>query len=264
MPVLTRDNIQQWRGATVVDRDGDRLGKVEEVFLDVETDQPEWILVNLGLFGARQTFVPVAKADLRSDSVVLPYEKSFVKDAPDVEAGRELSQDDESRLYEYYGLQYSESRSGTGLPEGDGGTGAEMSPKGRDVSGPRTDDAMTRSEEELRVGTQRVEAGRVRLRKYVTTENVSETVPVQREEVRVEREPITEANIGQAMSGPELSEEEHELVLTEEQVQVDKQVVPKERIRLDKETVHEQQTVTEELRKEQIDFEGGGPGTRGS
>jgi Domain of unknown function (DUF2382) len=81
---------------------------------------------------------------------------------------------------------------------------------GRDVSGPTTDDAMTRSEEELRVGTSQRERGRVRLRKYVTTEHEQITVPVQREEVRVEREPITDANLDAATSGPAISEEEHE------------------------------------------------------
>jgi uncharacterized protein (TIGR02271 family) len=114
---------------------------------------------------------------------------------------------------------------------------------------------MTRSEEELRVGTVRRPSELVRLRKYIVTENVQTTVPVSREEVRIEREPITEANIDQAMDGPELSTEEHELTLNEERVVVEKQVVPKERVRLDKDLVTEQQTVNEEVRKEQIDVE---------
>ena len=82
---------------------------------------------------------------------------------------------------------------------------------------PTTDDAMTRSEEELRVGNDAArESGRARLRKYVVTEQVEMTVPVQREEVRVEREPITDANVGEATAGPDISEEEHEVVLHEE------------------------------------------------
>ncbi len=84
---------------------------------------------------------------------------------------------------------------------------------GHDTSGPTTDDAMTRSEERLHVGTQPVEAGRARLRKFIVTENVTQTVPVSHEEVRIEREPITDGNVGQAMDGPALSEEEHEIVL---------------------------------------------------
>ena len=75
---------------------------------------------------------------------------------------------------------------------------------------------MTVSEERLNVGTQRREAGRARLRRYVVTENVTQTVPVQREEVRLEREPITEANRGAAVSGSEISEDEHEVVVHEE------------------------------------------------
>jgi uncharacterized protein (TIGR02271 family) len=115
---------------------------------------------------------------------------------------------------------------------------------------------MTRSEEELRVGKTQREAGRVRLKKYVVTEEVQQTVPVQREEVRLEREPITDANVGDATDGPAISEEEHEVVLHEEEVVTEKRAVPKERVRLDKETVTEEQTVSEEVRKEQIDTEG--------
>src|SRR3712207_2604624 len=134
---------------------------------------------------------------------------------------------------------------------------APRRPGGRDVSGPTTDNAMTRSEEEVNVGTTQREAGRARLRKYVVTENVETTVPVQREEVRLEREPITDANIGDAMDGPDLSDEEHEVVLHAEQPVVEKNVVPKERVRLDKDTITEEQQVSEEVRKEQIEMEGG-------
>jgi uncharacterized protein (TIGR02271 family) len=103
-----------------------------------------------------------------------------------------------------------------------------------------------------------------RLRKYVVTEQVQKTVPVQREEVRVEREPITDANVGDAKAGPDISEEEHEVTLHEEEVVTEKRAVPKERVRLDKETVTEDQTVTEEVRKEQIDAEGAGRKGRGN
>jgi uncharacterized protein (TIGR02271 family) len=115
---------------------------------------------------------------------------------------------------------------------------------------------MTRSEEELRVGTQQREAGRARLRKYVVTEHVTQTVPVRHEEVRVEREPITDANRDQALSGADISEEEHEVVLHAEEPVVEKRAVPKERVRLDTETVTEEREISEQVRKEQIDTDG--------
>jgi uncharacterized protein (TIGR02271 family) len=115
---------------------------------------------------------------------------------------------------------------------------------------------MTRSEERLNVGTERQATGRARLRKYVTTENVTKTVPVQREEVRIEREPITDANRGAALSGPDISEEEHEVTLHEERPVIDKETVPVERVRLEKDTVTDQETVSEEVRKERIDTDG--------
>ena len=125
--------------------------------------------------------------------------------------------------------------------------------EGRDTSGPTTDGALTRSEERLHVGTERVEAGRARLRKYIVEENVSTTVPVSHEEVRIEREPITEANVGDAMAGAELSEEEHEVTLHAERPVVSKETVPVERVKLTTDTVTEDAQVDETLRKEQID-----------
>ena len=121
------------------------------------------------------------------------------------------------------------------------------------------DDAMTRSEEELKVGKTQRDAGTARLKKYVVTENVTQTVPVQREEVRVEREPITDANKDAALSGPEITESEHEVTLTEEQPVVEKRTVPKERVRLSKDTHTEEEQVSEQVRKEQIDTDGDVP-----
>jgi uncharacterized protein (TIGR02271 family) len=89
----------------------------------------------------------------------------------------------------------------------------------------------------------------------VTTEQQTVTVPVRREEVRVEREPITDANLDAATSGPAISEEEHEVTLHEETPVVEKRVVPRERVRMDTETVTDQRQVSEEVRKEQIEVE---------
>ena len=187
----------------------------------------------------------------------VPFEKDLVKNAPSVEADGELSPEEERALYDHYGQDWGdfdasrEYESDARFARDD-----EAGTVGRDTSGPTTDQAMTRSEEELRVGKTSEETGRARLRKYVVTEDKQVTVPVQREEVRVEREPITEGNVDQATDGPAISEEEHEVTLHAETPVVDKQVVPKERVRLDKETVTEERTVNEEVRKEQIEADG--------
>jgi uncharacterized protein (TIGR02271 family) len=189
--------------------------------------------------------------------MVSRWSKEQVKDAPRAEADGELSQEEEAALYQHYGLSYSEDRSESGLPEG--GQAARTGTSndaGRDTSGPTTDSAMTRSEEEMRVGTRREQAGQARLRKWVETEHVSESVPVQREEVRVEREPITEANRGAAVSGADISEEEHEVTLYDERAVVEKVVVPKERVRLEKDVVTDHELVEGDVRKERIETEG--------
>ena len=266
MATITTDRITHFRGHDLYDRDGEKIGSIEEIYLDVETNEPEWALVHTGLFGTKRTFVPLRDATERDDDLSVPFEKSTVKDAPGIDPSGQLSQTEEAELYRHYGLEYSDRSSDTGLPEGTtatGGTGDEDAPGtvGRDVSGPTTDDAMTRSEEELRVGTAERESGRVRLRKYVVTENETRTVPVKREEVRVEREPITDANVERATDGPAISEEEHEVVLHEEEVVAEKRVVPKERVRLEKDVEVDERTVDEEVRKERIDVDdatGGG------
>ncbi len=254
MTMLENLDVSQWYDRNLVGPDNDKIGKITDIYLDNDTDQPEWAAVKTGLFGTRVSFVPLAGARQQGEDLMVPYDKAMVKDAPNAEAEGELSQEQEAELYEYYGLSYSESDSESGLPA-ESPAPPPPSDAGHDVSGPDTDEAMTRSEEQLEVGKVSKQAGRVRLRKYIVTENVQTTVPVQREEAVIEREPITDANVGQAMGGPALSEEEHEMTLHEEQVVVDKQVVPKERVRVDKTTVTEDQQVAEELRKEQIDME---------
>jgi uncharacterized protein (TIGR02271 family) len=179
-----------------------------------------------------------------------------VKSAPSLDPDGELSQEQEVELYSHYGLPYSDDRSNTGLPQGQSGEVRDGDAIGGDTSGPTTDDAMTRSEEELRVRKAQREAGTARLKKYVITENVTQTVPVQREEVRLETEPITEANVDKATSGPDISDEEHEVVLHEEEPVVEKRTVPKERVRLSTDTVTDEREVSEEVRKEQIEAQG--------
>ena len=264
MTTLQREDVLQQRGQDLYDRAGDKIGTIEEIYLDNQTDQPEWALVNTGMFGTKSTFVPLQEATHEGEALRVPYEKAQVKDAPRVDPDGELSQHEEAELYRHYGLEYSESRSDSGLPEGGAGTtgggGSEGSfggapPVGEDTSGETTDNAMTRSEEELRVGKTEQESGRVRLRKYVVEDEVSQTVPVKREEIRLEREPITDANAGAATAGPAISEEEHEVVLHEEQAVVDKQAVPKERVRLDKDVHVEEEQVSDTVRKERVDVE---------
>jgi uncharacterized protein (TIGR02271 family) len=243
-----------WRGRDIIDADGDKVGTLEELFRDEDTQEPEWAVVRTGMFGTKLSFVPIQGAEPRGEDVQVLFSKAQIKDAPRIDdSDGQLSQDEEAQLYEHYGMNYSEQRSDSGLPAGNGAEGGQV---GHDTSGPTTDEAMTRSEEELKVGKAERERGRARLRKYVVTEQVTQTVPVKREEVRLEREPITDGNVDQALDGPEISEEEHEVVLHEEEPVVEKRTVPKERVRMEKESVTDEAQVSEEVRKEQIEADG--------
>ncbi len=242
-----------WKDRDLLGSDGEKIGTVADIYEDQETGRPEWALVKSGLFGTKKHFVPLTGASPEGESVRVGVTEAQVKDAPGVEDDGALSAAEERSLYEHYGMAYSGGGDGRETGERDTTRGGPDTSSGRDVSGPETDEAMTRSEEELRVGTESRESGRVRLRKHVVTENVTQTVPVQREEVRLETEPITDANRGDAVDGPDISEEEHEVVLHEERPVVAKETVAKERVKLGKETVTEEQTVSEELCKEQVE-----------
>src|SRR3954453_21311582 len=283
--MIGTDTLDRVIGADVIDADGNKIGTASEVFLDDQSGTPEWVTVKTGLFGTKESFVPIRDADLTGDGLRVPVSKDAVKDAPKIDTDGHLSPQEEQELYRYYSLGTGQTtgrdtdvdftRTGAAETTTNTGMGAGMTDptgdtraagafddtnrhgtRGHDTSGPTTDDAMTLSEERVDVGTEQVETGRARLRKYVVSENVTETVPVSHEEVRVTREPITDANVGSALDGPAISEEEHEVTLHAERPVVEKEAVPVERVRLDTETVTENQQVSETVRKEQVDTDG--------
>lgn len=195
---ITIDDPARLEGTQVRGGDGSKLGDVEAVYYDNDTDRPEWVSVRSGLFGSHVSIVPLQSADYDGKELRVPFDKEALKSAPHHDPGRELSPRDEEDLFRHYGVS-----------DGDRGRTHD----GRTRESRDTDDAMTRSEERLRVGTETHEAGRARLRKRVVTEHQEVRVPVSHEEVRVEREPITDSNRGAARSGPEISEDEHEVTI---------------------------------------------------
>jgi len=241
-------------GHAVIGTDGAEIGPLHQVYFDDETHAPEWITVQTGRFGAKESFVPLEQARAVGDHIEVPFDKKKVKDAPKIAPDDDLTRDEEAELYRYYG-----TRPGGGQPAAGQGapTPGTVDPGavGRDISGPTTDDAMTRSEEHLVAGKRTEQTGRARLRKYVVTEEEQVSVPVTREEAYLEREPITESNVDKAMAGPEISEEEHEVTLYAERPVVGKETTPVERVRVGKESVTEQESVRGEVRKEQIEYE---------
>jgi uncharacterized protein (TIGR02271 family) len=260
--MTTTQELQNMEGQTAVDLNGAKLGKIGQIYVDDQTSQPLWVTITTGMFGTRQNFAPLYGSRADGDDLQLAVTKDMVTGAPGVEADGHIEDSENEALYTYYheylgGTAQDRSQNISYRDQGDAGEtrddlAGRDSIQGRDTSGPTTDDAMTRSEEQLHVGTEQVQAGRARLRKYVVTENVTQTVPVSHEEVRLEREPVTDANRGPAMSGSDISEEEHEVTLRAERPVVNKETVPVERVRLGTETVTEDREVSETVRKEQI------------
>jgi len=208
------DTVLGWRGETVLDQDGDKIGSLKELYLDRD-DRPAWGAVHTGLFGLRETFVPLSDARPVDGGVLLPYTKEHVKDAPNIDPDTQLSDEEEARLYRHYELAApdeddapavdrddeiatGEEREIATGEERESATVEEREPaaEGRAETGD-TGAEVVRSEEELTVGTRRRVRGKARLKKYVVTEHVQRTIPVQREEVRVEYEPA-EGEAGEA------------------------------------------------------------------
>ena len=187
--------IQALDDSVVVGTDGSEIGRVGQVYTDNDTGQPSWVTVKTGWFGTNESFVPLNAATIADGTIQVPYDKDMIKGAPNNDAGEPLSETDEQELYSYYnltgpagyaaGYEQSQDRLDSSRT-----AGTDIPVQGR-VSGDA--DYLTRSEEQLHVGTEKVQNGRARLRKFVVTEQQSVTVPVTREEVRVVREPVAPA-----------------------------------------------------------------------
>jgi uncharacterized protein (TIGR02271 family) len=221
------DELQGIEGAPVYDETGDQIGKVEEVFVDVDSRRPEWIGLGTGFLGTKRVLVPVQGAQRQDDGVSVPYAKDHVKGAPDLD-GDQISPETERDLTAYYGLGQSQESSGQGEQQ-----------------------AVIRHEEELAVGTQQVETGRARLHKWVETEPVAMDVELRQETARVTREPVD-----QPVADADLGEESVEVPLTGERPVVQKQTVAKERVGIQKDVATDRQTVEDEVQKERVEVEG--------
>lgn len=254
--MLSSDQVQQVVGADAYGSEGEKIGKVGQIFLDDSTGEPVFATVHTGLFGMNENFVPMTNASISEGRLDVGFDKELVKGAPNVDPDDgHLSPEEEQALYDYYGIAYSGGVDEATYAETDAagiGDSREMSD--------RTDDSMTRSEEQVRIGKTREVTGRARLRKYVVTENVTITVPVRREKAVLESVPIGEGDFdgdtGDLIEGGSVSEGSPEIVLSEEVPVVETVVRPVERVRLGSEQYVENETVTEEVRQERIEVEG--------
>ena len=285
-------NIKDLFNATAFDKAGEKLGSVKEVFVDEQTGQPTFVEVNHGLFGMSSSLVPLRGHDFNGDDLKLAFSKDRIENAPDFDSDKPLTPEAQSDIFKHYQLENAqdvttyqdgnvdaEQRRDADLKTGAAGAGvagagvAGAGAAHTDTTATHTDTTartgaatdnnvadngeIIRSEERLDVNKERVATGEARLRKYVVTDTETVEVPVEREEVRVERTPISEAEAAN-FNGTigDNDTEEASVTLHEERVNVDKKTVPVEKVNLSKETIKDTETHTEELRKEQIDTDG--------
>lgn len=258
--MLSQHEVTAAIGSTAYGDGGDKLGTVEHFFVDDRTGEPTWVAVTTGLFGTRQSIVPAREASWEDGRLRVPVTAEAVTSAPAME-GPHLDPGDEEALRRHYGLTGGQAGAATGHQHerDDAGSPAPAAAQAQ------TPGAMTRSEERLRIGTERVAARRVRLVKYVVTEEVQVTVPVRREEFRLEEVPLegTGTAEGDTVRDPGLEESlvpedtattglPDEIVLHAERPVFSVEVVPVERVRLRTEVVEGRETVTEQVLREQV------------
>jgi uncharacterized protein (TIGR02271 family) len=266
-----------YAGYTVYDEDYDKIGKVDDLFLD-ENDSPEYIGVKMGFLGTRTTLIPFQLARVNDERQVIEVskDKETVKNGPTFDDDREITPEFENEVYSYYGLgqtngtaargsygsYYSDESTeagtvGPGMTMGDTETGEfrEHAAHDEGVHQSRGDDLedelrVQRTEEELVAGTRQREAGSIRVRKRVRTDREHIEVPTRHEEVSVERVPVE----GEA-SEAEIGEDEVVVPVTEEEVVVHKRPVVKEEVRIRKDVVEETEVVEEDVRREEVEVE---------
>ena len=279
--MISKDQLRTLRDGDLYSVDGDKIGSIEEIYLDDRTNEPEWATVNTGLFGTSQSFVPLSGATVTDDGLTVQYSKDQIKDAPRVDAGEHLGVDQEQELYRYYGVDgqgaegvatdrtdRTDVAAGTAAAGTAGAAGhvgdrderagadgdiADRDIADRDIADRDADATMVRHEEHLNVGTERQETGRARLRKYVDEEEQTVSVPVETESAHVVRRPVDGEVVG---DGKAFQEQEVEMDLESERPVVSKETVAVEEVGLEKETHTENVQVSDSVRSERIEVEG--------
>jgi uncharacterized protein (TIGR02271 family) len=245
-------------GYDVNDSSGNKIGKVDNVWVDDATNELEFVGVKTGWLMGKTHVIPVANAQIADGSIQVPFDEERIKNAPSFSGDDELSPDQEDEIYSYYGEGRSTAASPSGLPTGTG-TGYSSdtmdtvsSDYGTGTSGVvdnATDDqSLTLHEEELEVGKREVESGRVRLRKMVHTEHQEVPVELRREEVQIERVPAT----GDYDNTTAFQEQEIDVPLTREEAVVGKESHATEQVRLNKTVSTETENVGGDVRREDV------------
>lgn len=231
--MIDQTHVEALYDCDVIDKRGEKIGSVKRVWLEDGTGRPMWAEVHTGLFGMKESFVPIQQGQVAGGAITVPVAKEQVKDAPSVHtAGDHMSDEEQDALYRHYGIQIPQAKTGD-HDRLRGDRGAEV----------------TLSEEKLDVGTRNVESGRVRLVKHTVTEQRNVTVPVTHEEVRVVREPAKGA------ARRAFADEQAEVTLHREEPVVQKRTEAVERVRLEKDAVTEQKNVKGQVRKERVEVE---------
>ncbi|GAA4777240.1 PRC and DUF2382 domain-containing protein [Citricoccus nitrophenolicus] len=238
-------SVEKLQDATVYGTDGDKIGSVGQVYLDDQTNQPTFVTVSTGLFGTKETFIPISKATPSQDGLQVPFDKAFVKDAPNIDTDGSLTPQDERRLYEYYSMDYQ------GTDTGGDTDAARGTTAGGGVAGQDSESVVAR-DEQLNVGTETRESGQVRLRKHSYTDTETVEVPVAKEEVVVEREAV-DPNSPEALQD---TGDEEVVVTAREEVPVVDKTATAEKVTVDKNRMQDTEQVAGTVQHEDVEVQG--------
>lgn len=255
---------EQTFGYDVIDNSGNKIGTVDNVWVDDATGQLEFVGVKTGWLFGKTHVIPAENANIADGSITVPYGQDQIKDAPTFGSDDEISPSQENDIYQYYGMNRTTDSSPTGLAQGGGdfssGTTSTQYTGNTDTGYTGTTNTgygdtdtrdMQLSEEELQVGKRQVEAGQVRLRKVVHTEHKEVPVDLRREQVSVERVPASDTNVpSNAFEGQEIN-----VPVMQEEPVVAKEAHVTGGVRLNRDVQTETRTVGGDVRREDVEVE---------
>ncbi|HEX8918461.1 MAG TPA: PRC and DUF2382 domain-containing protein [Chloroflexota bacterium] len=240
-------------GHEVIDSSGKKIGTVDGVWIDDATNKLEFFGVKTGWLAGKTHIIPAENAQIGNHGIQVPYSEDHIKNAPSFSTNSELSPDDESTIYGYYGMQRSTDTSPTGYADGGSGDSEYTDTTSNQYTGAGNQQEINVpvSEEELQVGTRQVEAGRVRVRKVVHTEQQQVPVELRREEIQVERVDGT----GTDVPDNAFQEQAVEVPIMREEPVVAKEAHTTGQVRVSKGVETETRPVSGDIRREEVEVD---------
>jgi uncharacterized protein (TIGR02271 family) len=215
------EQLEQYIGTRVIDKDGKDIGKLTNIYVENSGEkEPVFITVSTGWFGFNDVFVPLDGAEIAGDQIQVKYDEEMIKSAPKYDANSSVADASENELLQYYGVNYTGSDAGN----------QNTSNVSTDHQGDSETDTLTLHQEDVHIGKEQKETGKVRISKHIVTEEKEFKVPVTKEKVRITTTDVSD----KSPDAHELNEQSVEFTTSEEEVHLTKEVRPTQQVNIEK------------------------------